>query len=237
MKPSVGGAWSWHGSQALPSFVLRLFSRLDFDGILYRPQLRNPASAALVALLIKSVTFATAAFYRGALLAKRKKGDHGLEIALLMILMVILSDHNHVYYFLFVVISYAVALREIAMDVKETDRIPWVSISIVGTSYLFLGLIFPGSVYSAISSHFTSQPFVVVYQVLSVPVYGYLLLIGWLTWRYLRPPIRRISNSENGVAAVSLSPSWHPVEVSSGAHFGHRDHSDRSSVISEIGGS
>ncbi|MBF0361075.1 MAG: DUF2029 domain-containing protein [Oligoflexia bacterium] len=185
----VGAGITFYESQSISSWSSRLFSEITLD-------INNPAAVAipkvlypkLAEYLSKAVTFSIVIFYGIIFLYNRKSNKYSYEISLLLIFMIILPQWNHPCYFIAILPPFLILLQNFVKDFHNfhnVKKFAKVQLSLFLVSFLLLGVVFPMSFFQQMLNRY-SISYIGFYQSYSIPVYGYMLLIGLLTFKYLK---------------------------------------------------
>lgn len=181
IKP-VGHFLNHYESQSISSMVQRWFSDIQpfspSETLMAYPKIQNGKMAIQVSqwIILAMLVFYTALFWvRG----RASDCDWFSGCAILLILMVSVIQWNHPYYFLFIVLSFAIAFQRIVSD-KSLQNL--VSVGPVIVAFILMGRVFSTLFYHTyVTGYFTA-----IYYLYSVPVWGYLLLLGWFTVRFYK---------------------------------------------------
>lgn len=171
-------------SQALSSWIHRLYVPLDLFNDPSHHLFEPPVTNREAAIRTTRIVVGSIAIFYGLLFLKNwKKPILDLEVAILFILMVNLVQWNQRYYFIVLLVSYSVAFSYIAAQFTEKRSYPFSQITLLVFSYFLTGLFLPATIYKKIFSLFGLR-FWETYESQSLPCYGYLILLAWLTVQY-----------------------------------------------------
>ena len=170
---------TFYESQSIPTWINRLFAESPTHANMtsfYGAKIEN---APMTRFVVKTILLLILIFYAIVFFFSRKKLISIFEIALIFILMIALPQHNHIYYLCFLLIPFSISLYYYIVSKFDQDFIKK-DVFIFIFSYFLIGIIVPVSLLTALFSVY-SLSFISIYQFYSIPVYGYLLLLAWLT--------------------------------------------------------
>lgn len=174
----VGATLTWYESQSLSSFIHRSFSHLyPFSNDLHQQVYPVEYAPALASKITQWVVYPLVAFYGLLFLFLGRKADLYWGTALGFSLMFLVLQWNHPHYFVFLLIGYSLAVREYFISPKSLGTIEKIFLV---SSYVLVGLLVPLSIYKKLWVHFL--PF---YYLYSLSVYGQVILLFWLTKKYI----------------------------------------------------
>ena len=177
MIRGVGGTWSSYESQAMSSWIYRLFSMpsVNYEAVL-------SINTNLIIFLTRIVIYSFILFYGIMILCLNRHAIVASEIAILMILMITLMQHAHVYYLIFLLVPFSFFLQNIVILLQDNYfnlRLK-LELGILLSSYAILGVILPFRFLTFLFNHALE-----VYLYYSFPVYGYLALLVYFTFENL----------------------------------------------------
>ena len=179
---SIGRAFVTDGEgQSYPVWINRWFTHFTLfhtpaDRLSYLP-VSNPV---LVTNLTNGFLAGLGLFFGYFFLTKSKSFVSDVEIGILLILMVSVIRWNHLYYLVFVNISFSIALRIIVERRCRGNKWAfWRGAAVVGFAFLTIGVFFPTVLINRIFRSY-GLDFRSCYSMLSFPAYGYSILLIWL---------------------------------------------------------
>ncbi|MBI3018741.1 MAG: DUF2029 domain-containing protein [Deltaproteobacteria bacterium] len=182
--------------QSITNLIFRLFCDTPSSAHLSSFWFCTVQHPFIAKWIVKILLYSMIIFYSIYFCVLRKKSDFLWDISMLLILMIGLAPHNHVYFFLFFLIPFSLGLHywivfsnSLPRKEKGSDFI------VLVISYLLIGVFFPYSILKYLFNLYSLR-FIEVYQFYSIPVYGYLILLTWLTTKGFRGKcLLKISNS------------------------------------------
>ncbi len=177
--PPVGMANSYIDNQAINGWIARFFTHQGPSDVASGiPAVYAPQTAQLVSRVI---IFSILSSYAILFYVRRRSMDVYLAAAILSVIMIAVIQQNHPHYLIFLLVPYSICFAEVLNwgEHSRPQRIGWAAV--VALSYALTGILFPVSLVNKFINGF-----IAMWEFYSVPVYGYLILLGALTYRLLQ---------------------------------------------------
>lgn len=169
-----------YGTLAIPNMIQRLFG--ENFGYCIGCELLYPEAAKLTT---KIVLVLIILFYGFIFLKNRKTKSSNYEISILLILMVSIIQHNELHFLIFLLVPFSFGFKYLMEIYRKTKEVRKKDLIILVSSFAIIAVVIPVSIFRKLFAYFSIE-FLTFYQGFSIPCLGYLILLGWLTVKYIK---------------------------------------------------
>lgn len=188
LKISGKETWGWFYIQSIPNLINRLYSENFGYGI--HTKLLYPDAARITSYIVIS---AIMLFYAVLFIRKRRSRALAFEISILSILMIAITQHSHYYYLLLLLIPFSLGLQYLLKIYNQNKKAAIYDILVFSLALLLVGVIVPMTILHNLFSYLTLD-FLNFYFGFSLPCWGYLILLGWFTVKYIKTAESELGN-------------------------------------------